>query len=871
MALSLFIKQLLETDSIFGGEAKKLSGINDASVQVNFLGVDVVTTSTPTIETLTITGRAGDAPVPPSWLVVDKYVTVTVESTSISRNRQRVLSVTPFADGFTVNFRPGETGSSTLPDINVTDVNINIDGRIWAIINDENIAREADNGSTMFNVNNSTPTGLPDGSGLVQKYAAHYHSGEDAIGFEIVSHQTNLRGKTITGVDVERAATEQPVQFNRSRASAEYSRFITEGESPPEISLEITTANGIQEAKVFYAPDPGPIVAITGLPNNSANITTGLDGFSLDRHSPLTSPTDTTQWNFGFNNPDNFNASITHTYTTSDPNIGRNDALSTGGNFIIIVRFTNGAGTAIDVSQGAVPPATTLNQLPGLMSTVLNLDSTFSADYIASTITSGNFTSLVITARVAGPDFNTATDGVSFISTLTALPTQTGTLSGGSSDVGIRKINVPLPTPSPTSTSSISNSTYIKAMADSINAVLGASGTDLQDEWIAELSYAPSLLPVSSPIQPAANNLLGSMSNIASLINEFTEITVGPNDANQTFSILVQGVIANPIVANNQYEDTTGLESLLNTNFAASTVTNGLIEAVRIDNDRVNLVEVTTPTRPRGLFNLPVRIQNRASTDVIAVFDKVPAFLVISAPAIETPVSATLVDALSPTQRQQKIDERRIEATAELRPSFSNEFELLELLEQETYFKSVRDDISKLGEIVVNSIPTENSTITLTGSIPITLTASLTSSVGTNFLITGTNTQVANSIRDAINRNSNEIVATTIGNEIRVGVNLENSLFLTGISTSSSSLTIVQVVTNPSILSISSRLIAEGIILNFIETTKIDPTAADIWTDGVGNKLVNVQLGGVRATTYQPAGPDVVFDENGNAVFNLRG
>ena len=744
MALSLFIKQLLETDSIFGGEAKKLSGINDASVQVNFLGVDVVTSTTPTEVLLTVTGRGGEAPQVPSWLVVDKYVTLTIETTSISSNRQRVLSVTRNVDGFTVNFRPGETGSNTLPDVTITDTNITIDGRIWAIINDESIAREANNGSTMFNVNNSTPTGLADGSGLVQKYAAHYHSSEDSIGFEIVSHETNLQGNTLTGIDIERAATEKPVQFNRARASAEYTRFINEGEAPPEISLEITTPTGIQQTKVYYAPEPSPIVALTGLPNNSPNITSssGIDGFSLERHSLPTSPTDATQWNFGFN------------------------------------------------------------------------------------VTSG--------------------------------------------DVGtIRNVNVPLPPPNFTSAGSISNSSYIKQMANAINARLGPSGTDTQDEWLAELSYAPTLLPLSSPIQPAANNVLATFTTFNTVANEFSEVIIGPNDANLSFSALIQKVDAGGSQAANQYDNAVELVSLLNLRFSQNSVTNGLVQAVRINDDLVNIVETVTAGRPRGLFNVPVRLQNRTTSDTITLFDKVPAFLVLTATAGSQVIALPLVEPLLSTQSQQKLDERRLGDIEGLQPSFSTEFELLELLERGDFFESRRDDLAKLGQITVDTVPEATSMIFLFGSTPITLNASLTSSSGTDFLVTGTSVEVANSIRDAINRNSLDIVAVTRGNEIRVGVNLENSDSLTGISSTSPRLTITPVVTNTSILSISSRLIAQGITLNFVETVKNDPTAADVWTDGVGNKLISVQIGGVSATTYQPAGPDVVFDANGNAVFNL--
>ena len=39
MALSGFIKQLLETDTVFGSEAK--TGINDASIRAFYPGVDI--------------------------------------------------------------------------------------------------------------------------------------------------------------------------------------------------------------------------------------------------------------------------------------------------------------------------------------------------------------------------------------------------------------------------------------------------------------------------------------------------------------------------------------------------------------------------------------------------------------------------------------------------------------------------------------------------------------------------------------------------------------------------------------------------------------------------------------------------------------
>ena len=76
MALSGFIKQLLETDTVFGSEAKKSTGINDASIRAFYPGVDISFIVDATANTLDFIINDYTEDTVPDWLIIDKYIKI---------------------------------------------------------------------------------------------------------------------------------------------------------------------------------------------------------------------------------------------------------------------------------------------------------------------------------------------------------------------------------------------------------------------------------------------------------------------------------------------------------------------------------------------------------------------------------------------------------------------------------------------------------------------------------------------------------------------------------------------------------------------------------------------------------------------------
>ena len=69
--------------------------------------------------------------------------------------------------------------------------NVIIDGRLWSVINDTQIAKRTSTGSTMFNVHNRHTTGRGgDASEVAITFAEHYHNDIDSI----LTHKFNMVG-----------------------------------------------------------------------------------------------------------------------------------------------------------------------------------------------------------------------------------------------------------------------------------------------------------------------------------------------------------------------------------------------------------------------------------------------------------------------------------------------------------------------------------------------------------------------------------------------------------------------------------------------------------------------------------------------------
>ena len=193
MALSSFIKRLVQTDTIFGSEAKKLSGINDGSVRVSdtslhfFESTNTIRmTNTTEIPSWFVPGKyfrtnltAYEAPPPPepptppvipSTTVDNHYKLFRIQSASIVSGRVEIV-VDSSADV-----------DSIVDQIRVTGT---IDGRISTLINDGRIARSAENGSTIFNVDIQESTDIDDGSGVSLKFASHYHTQANPVFHEL--------------------------------------------------------------------------------------------------------------------------------------------------------------------------------------------------------------------------------------------------------------------------------------------------------------------------------------------------------------------------------------------------------------------------------------------------------------------------------------------------------------------------------------------------------------------------------------------------------------------------------------------------------------------------------------------------------------
>ena len=176
---SSLIKRLTGINTIFGGRATKLAGINDFQcvsdeTSLTFTSPNMITFSGPIpafLQNMTGTGKVfkvtfGGGPNNGS----------VFRMTGLSGNTVTVSS------SLVYNF----TGPATL------------DGRIWMVINDERIAKSTSTGSTMYNVHNRQNSVLGnDASEVAYVFAEHYHleNEEEKPVDEIVFHQYNEIGE----------------------------------------------------------------------------------------------------------------------------------------------------------------------------------------------------------------------------------------------------------------------------------------------------------------------------------------------------------------------------------------------------------------------------------------------------------------------------------------------------------------------------------------------------------------------------------------------------------------------------------------------------------------------------------------------------
>ena len=233
MALSGFIKQLLETDTVFGSEAKKVTGINDSTVRSSYRDSNIKFTATSTSLDFTINNYDITLPTP-LWLSTDKYVKFFFRNYDMTDSAYlglliyqdvlfRLLSAPVIdiaAKTLTISFQPNVEGtppfSQLISTSDLSGVDVIIDGRIFTLIGDPDIAREASNGSTMFNLDNTDSTEYEaDSSGIVRKYGAHYHTD---ISSELTVHDRDSAGYPLIRPAIGTEGITQTILFDEVNA-----------------------------------------------------------------------------------------------------------------------------------------------------------------------------------------------------------------------------------------------------------------------------------------------------------------------------------------------------------------------------------------------------------------------------------------------------------------------------------------------------------------------------------------------------------------------------------------------------------------------------------------------------------------------------
>ena len=188
MGLSSFVKKLYLFGVIFGGRGKKIAGISDSTNNIS--STEVIWDSA--TKTITFTNETGF----PSWVkpggfirTYDGVPKTTPSSTDINYIPNVILTPNPLTnDGvlFQVLSVSGnvitvdDSGSGATPadrDTTGLPTIVTLEGRIAIVVNDANICRINGSGSTVYNIENQTPSAVPgDGSGIAAAFADHFHA-----------------------------------------------------------------------------------------------------------------------------------------------------------------------------------------------------------------------------------------------------------------------------------------------------------------------------------------------------------------------------------------------------------------------------------------------------------------------------------------------------------------------------------------------------------------------------------------------------------------------------------------------------------------------------------------------------------------------
>lgn len=176
MNWSAFIKKLLALDVIWGGRTKKMTGINDA---LNYFSGNINCIA----GTQTIDFNPGTVP---SWIIVSSYLRFVSGGGTNNGYLFQVISKT--ANSVTVIPGPGPLL------VNFTGFAV-LDGRIFAVVNDPNIARQSSTGGTMFNANATAYSG-PSAGNVIFNRVDHFHTNDTSQfdGNQIVTHEYTPAG-----------------------------------------------------------------------------------------------------------------------------------------------------------------------------------------------------------------------------------------------------------------------------------------------------------------------------------------------------------------------------------------------------------------------------------------------------------------------------------------------------------------------------------------------------------------------------------------------------------------------------------------------------------------------------------------------------
>lgn len=166
MNFTNFIKKLLVFDVVWGVRSKKLTGIKDKDnlVTDNFTISDVD-------NSITLNTSV------PSFLQVDTYFRIVGGT-----NDGQLFRVKEIQGNKVITYENITNDTST----------VTLDARLWVVHDDENISKASSDGNTIFNLSNTSTTGLDDGSGVAKVFADHYHSESGTGGNTAMGAKTTI-------------------------------------------------------------------------------------------------------------------------------------------------------------------------------------------------------------------------------------------------------------------------------------------------------------------------------------------------------------------------------------------------------------------------------------------------------------------------------------------------------------------------------------------------------------------------------------------------------------------------------------------------------------------------------------------------------